>query len=306
MVAVRLRAHDSKHARMLAAVRRSWDRIDFRAGVPRGAMVVPEAHYLDAPELGLSWHQRVELNRLMTCFTCELFVHFEGYVIQYLERSGDRIPEVPRAVLDRFVAEERVHVEAFRRLLHTLRPDLYPDGLAGPDSALRFLRWGAGDELAVRCAPVGTFFLLAWLFEEITLCMPRILAAHPGESAALVVEVMALHAEEEAPHVAIDEQVLARMRAAPAWAAHAQAALALPLLAYVDAVVRRAWRRVIELAAHELALTRAQRARLRDRGPSQSDRLGTASFCDKLSRADVAGTSLLRWALRRELDRAGP
>jgi hypothetical protein len=300
MVAVRLRAHDSKHARLLAAVRRSWDRIDFRAGVPRGAMVVPEAHYLDASDLGLTRHQRTELNRLMTCFTCELFVHFEGYVIEYLERRGDRIPEVPGAVLDRFVAEERVHAEVFRRLLHTLRPDLYPEG------APRFLRWGAGDELALRCAPVGTFFLLAWLFEEITLCMPRILAAHPGESAALVVAVMALHAEEEEPHVAIDEQVLARMRAAPAWAAHAQAALALPLLAYVDAVVRRAWRRVVELAARELALTEPQRARLRDRGPSQSDRLGTASFCDKLARADVAGTSFLRWALRRELDRAGP
>ena len=41
------------------------------------------------------------------------------------------------------VAEERVHAEVFRRLLHTLRPDLYPDG------APRFLRWGAGDELAL-------------------------------------------------------------------------------------------------------------------------------------------------------------
>jgi hypothetical protein len=276
----------TKQARLDASIRRRWERIDWEAGVPRDALVLPEAHYLDLSRLRLTRDQRLALNRLMTCFTCELFVHFEGYVINYLERHGDRVPQLSPAVVTRFVAEERLHSEMFRRLLNELEPDLYPRG------ALRFLRWSTADDLALRLAPAGTFFLLTWFFEEITLCMPEILAAHPAEAAPLVAQVMTLHAEDEEPHVAIDERVLD----APS---HTDAALALPLLYYVDAVVRRAWRKLVAFAAKEIALDEAQCAALRDRGPSLSDRIGMERFNDKLARKSIA--PVLQWVLRREL-----
>ncbi|WP_437769054.1 LysE family transporter [Sorangium sp. So ce281] len=109
-----------------AAVRRRWDRIDWTRPIPPGALVIPEAHYMDVAGLGLTERQRVAINRLFTCFTCELFIHFEGYVIRYLERSAHRAPYLSAPVVARFVAEERTHAEMFRRLLHRLRPDLYP------------------------------------------------------------------------------------------------------------------------------------------------------------------------------------
>jgi hypothetical protein len=282
-------------ARLRAAVRTRWDRLDWSAAIPRDAFVIPESHYLGAPPLGLDEDQRVALNRLLACFTCELFVHFEGYVIGYLERHAPRIPALSQALVDRFVAEERVHCEMFRRLLVALRPDLYPT----PDAPLRFLRWGRRDDLIVRVAPPGTFFLLAWLFEEITLFVPRIMAATPDQSSALVAAVMHLHAEDEGPHVAIDEQMMTYLgqRGRMWW----DGAVVLPILHYIDGKAKRAQHAMADVATAELGLTADQRARLLARGPSQSDRMGMQSFVDKLADRDVAGTQLLRWILRREL-----
>lgn len=277
--------------------RARWERIDWSR--PSPAEVFPEAHWLDLGPLALAPATRAALVRLFACFTCELFVHFEAYVIRYLQGEAARIPGVPQAALARFVAEERVHTEAFERLLARLRPDLYPS------RAPRFLRWSRSDDAALALAPLGTFFLLAWLFEEITLFVPQALDRAPGRCDPVVEDVMRLHAREEAPHVAIDARVLERLAERPAWVSAAEGALTLPLLVYVDGKVRAAWRALVAHASAELELTAAQRTRLERRGPTQSDRWGMRSFEEKLRSRRVPGTALLRLALRRELARAG-
>lgn len=293
---------DERSTRIAAAVRERWDRLDWTAAIPE-ALVIPEAHYMDMAPLGLREWQRVRLNRLLACFTCELFIHFEGYVIAYLERWPERVPSLPRPLVTRFIAEERVHAEMFHRLLARLRPDLYD---AGEHARRRFLRWSASDDLALRLAPPGTFFLLAWLFEEITLMLPEVLAMAPGECSSLLADVMHLHAEEERPHVAIDERVLNQLiRGGPRWRVGAHTALALPLLAYVGGKVKHAWTALVAHADIEVALSSSQRRRLLARGPSLSDRLGIESFTRKLERRDLDAAPLLSWALRREL-RRGP
>lgn len=245
-------------------------------------------------DLGLAVTQRIALNRLFACFTCELFVHFEAYVIEYLERHRERVAFLPAKVLDRFVAEERVHSAMFRRLLSRCRPDLY----RGEAPELRFLHWKRSDDVALRLAPAGTFFVLAWLFEEITLFVPQALDAVPEQSAALVHAVMLLHAREELPHVALDARVMAHLSArSHRLATTLQTTLALPLLAFVDGRVRAAWRGVVALAAKELALTPAQARSLRDRGPSQSDVWGMQSFKQKIEESAVPGWRLLCIAL---------
>jgi hypothetical protein len=280
-----------------AAERRRWDALDWASPIVPSTLVMPEAHYVDVAGLGLSERQRVGLNRLFACFTCELFVHFEAYVIEYLGRPGRPVPGLAPVHVARMVDEERVHSEMFLRLLCKLRPDLYPGG-----AGLRFFRWRPGDEAAVRLAPPGTFFLLAWLFEEITLYVPRALDESPGQCSPLVADVMRLHAREERPHVALDARVMAHLAGRrPRLQAGLETALALPLLAYVDGKVQRAWRRLVALAGRELGLTPRQRARLRKRRPSQSDRLGTQSFVERMAATDLAGAGLLCWALRRGL-----
>jgi hypothetical protein len=299
-VSLQFSADPAGEDRLHAAVRRRWDRIDWARPIPAEALVIPEAHYMDVADLGLTGRQRAALNRLFACFTCELFIHFEGYVIRYLERSAHRAPCLSSPVVARFAAEERVHAEMFRRLLHKLRPDLYRTTAA----PLRFLRWGRGDDAALRLAPVGTFFLLAWYFEEITLFVPRAIEARPDQSAALVAEIMALHAREEEPHVAVDERVLRHLQEqSPRWITALQTALALPFLVYVDRTIGEAWRRLVTTAGRDLGLDAAQLRRLRERAPTQSDRWGTESFARKLEGHGLAGARLLCWALRRELGR---
>lgn len=281
-----------------ASIAARWERIDWAQPVAE-RFVIPERHYLDVAELGLDEARRIALNRLFACFTCELFVHFEGYVITYLERHHSRVPWLTDRQRARFVDEEAVHSAMFRRLLRRLRPDLYPR------DALFFLRWNRRDELALFLAPVGTFFLLAWLFEEITLGVPQVMAASPEQACPLVAEVMRLHAQEEAPHVALDRRVLAHLtEVSPRWLVAVQSALTLPFLAHVDTSVRGGWRRLVTHAASELRLSPAQVRALLHRGPSQSDRLGMASFVDKVTGARIAGTRPVCWALRQQLRQA--
>lgn len=293
---------DEHRARIAALVRARWDQLDWSTPI-LPSLVIPEVHYMDTAPLGLREWQRVRLNRLLACFTCELFIHFEGYVIAYLERWPGRVASLPPPLVRRFIAEEQVHAEMFHRLLHRLRPDLYDEA---PRARRRFLRWSASDDLALRLSPPGTFFLLAWLFEEITLMMPRILDETPDECSALLAQVMRLHADEERPHVAIDERMMnGLIREGPRWRVGLHTTLALPLLAYVGGKVQLAWSALVAHATDELALTLAQRRRLKDRGPSLSDRRGIESFTRKMDDSDLAGAPLLCWALRREL-RRGP
>jgi hypothetical protein len=281
-------------------VRRRWEALDWSTTIPEATTALPERHYLDLSSLGLSEVQRSRLNRAFACFTCELFIHFEGYVIAYLKRRTGKIPGLPEALVQRFLHEEEIHSEMFFRLLHRLDPARYPDERA----LLRYLRWGVSDDIALKLAPLGAFFLLAWLFEEITLFMPQVIEEAREPCDPLVAGVMRLHAREELPHVALDARVLEHLtRELPQWHASVHSALALPLLVYVDGKVRRAWRRLVAEESAALRLTAVQRGTLLERGPSQSDKLGMESFLEKLQGSGLAGSGLVSWVLSRELRR---
>ncbi|HMY56695.1 MAG TPA: hypothetical protein PK472_00485 [Pseudomonadota bacterium] len=287
--------------RLLDLVSRRWDKLDWRTPIPVDRLVITESHYMDVESLGFDPRGRNAINRLLACFTCELFIHFERYVIEFLEHRRHEIPFVPAAALDRFVAEEKAHSDAFYRLLVKLRPDLYSTK-ATTTTGLRFMHWTLGDDAAIALAPVGSFFLLAWLFEEITIYVPVALDKHPKQSAPLVSEVMRLHAKEEQPHVAIDARVLHHLaKEQPQWKTGADTLATLPLLVYSDLRTRTGWQRVVDLADTEIGLNPIQRQRLLTRGPSQSDRMGMASFADKIDKTPVALGSFLAFLLRRQL-----
>ena len=204
------------HGRLYDLVRRRWDKLDWKSPLPSGKLVVTEAHYMNVDRLRLTESARQQLNRLFACFTCELFIHFERYVIEFLEQRGQEVTAIPQPAIDRFVAEEKVHSEAFYRLLCKLRPDLYSERHSAT-TGLRFMHWNLKDELVVALSPVGSFFLLAWLFEEITLFVPIALDQHPEQCVPLLAEVMRLHAKEEQPHVALDTRVLLHKSREQSW-----------------------------------------------------------------------------------------
>jgi hypothetical protein len=292
-------------SRRARAVRARWEQLPWTAQLGADALVLPEAHYLDLAPLGLSTSARAALNRLLGCFTCELFIHFEAYVIEYLERHPDGLPGLPPHTLARFVDEERVHSAMFARLLHSLDPARYPALASGADprSVLRWLRWTGADARAVRLAPTGAFFLLAWLFEEITLFVPEVIQGAPNGVAPLAAAVMELHAREERAHVALDARVLAR-RPASRLRRWLDTAMALGLLVYVDRKVTRASRALVQEATRTLVLTPGQAKALLRRGPTASDRLGTESFAAQLAASPIASLPTLARVLRGALSRA--
>ena len=97
-------------------MRARWERIDWTAPLPPDSPGMPEGHYMGLDPLGLDPARRVALGRLFTCFTCELFVHFEGYVIRYLERVD------PSAA-----ARARAHYSCFNEIAD---PTEYGHGVA--------------------------------------------------------------------------------------------------------------------------------------------------------------------------------
>jgi hypothetical protein len=282
----------------------NWATLAWEEPICPDSFLIPESHYASVEPLGLSLEQRLKLNRLFTSFTCELFIHFELYLVTYLQRFPQRFPFLSERAVTRFIGEEQVHIAAFERLLRTLRPDLYAPNEGSLER--QFLRWSRADDRALRLSPVGTFFLLAWLFEEITLYVPHAFADGTAAS-PLVRSLMELHAKDERSHVAIDKRALnhMRQRVGPI-PAGAQTLLTLPLLAYVDSRVAQAWKRLARLATTELQLTPRQAALLDKRVPTQSDRLGTASFARKLRTLDLPGSRALCWTLLQNLGAPSP
>src|SRR3712207_9093100 len=76
---------------------------------PPRSTLLPYTTLFRSADLGLDEPRRVALNRLFACFSCELFIHFEAYVIRYLERYPSRLGFLPGPLVARFLAEERVH-----------------------------------------------------------------------------------------------------------------------------------------------------------------------------------------------------
>jgi hypothetical protein len=242
----------------------------------------------------LTPEQRVRLNHLAVRFSCESFVHFERYVIEYLQRYPERLGPLPERLVRRFVEEEQVHVDAFYLSLERLRPDLH----AG--RVLRMHRWGWVDRLLLRLSPTVTFFLLAALFEEMTLYVPVVMDERPEESYAPLHAVMRQHAKEERGHVAIDERVLAHAASTQprAWVG-VQVLLMLGLMACVGMQMNRAWKRGVEAFAREEGLSTAQRRALLGKKLSRSDELGIQSFTARLGDSPLWGARLLRAVLEK-------
>ncbi|HMU38054.1 MAG TPA: diiron oxygenase [Pseudomonadota bacterium] len=295
--------HTKNEGRLINLITRRWEQLDWQASFPPDGPVVSEAHYLDVPSMNLSDDKRWRLNRLFACFTCELFIHFERYLVEFLQRNRYQLPNIPAVAIDRFIAEEQVHTASFFRLLHKLRPDLY-DAQSTPKDSMRFLIWSLGDEAAVSFSPIGSFFLLAWLFEEITLFLPIALDRQPEQCAPLLHEVMRLHAKEELAHVAIDERILANLQKEQTRFRSARdTILSLPLLVYADLRAKQGWRNAVALLSSEITLSDEQRNRLLHRGPSLSDQLGIASFADKIAKTKVPLAQSLSFVLKLELRR---
>lgn len=272
----------------------AWGRIDWSPPVPE-QFLIPEHHYQMRGDCSfLTPAQRVRLNHLAVRFSCESFVHFERYVIEYLLRYPERLGPLPERLVRRFVDEELAHVEAFYVSLQKLSPELYPE------RRLRMHHWGWVDELLLRVSPVVSFFLMAALFEEMTLYVPVVMDERLEESYAPLHEVMRLHAKEERGHVAIDERVLAHgARTQPRWLVAIQVVLALLLMACVGKLMDRAWRRGVEQFARQEGLTSRQRRALEGKKLSRSDELGVRSFAARLERSPLCGAGLMRAVLEK-------
>ncbi len=275
-----------------------WDAIAYGAGSD-DSFVAPEDHWPQFAALGLSFPQRLAVNRLALCFSCEMVAHFEQYVIDYLETRRARLKGSlsERAAL-RFADDEREHVRGFLRLLRTLSGDGYRDG------RLRYLKWTLLDRLVVRLAPAVTFFVAADLLEELFVHLHYVMEEQPEQSLPAARDVMALHAREEKSHLAMDDRVIRKLGESTwrGWFA-VQAVMSLAILVIVDFKTARAWRGLVRLHAAELGLSPVQARALERKTLSGSDVRGLRAFIARRTEKPFPGSRLLCWVLARPLAR---
>ena len=252
---------------------RTWSDIRYDVPVPNHPLV-PHEHWPSLCVENLTTAQTTKLNHLACEFMCEMFVHFERYIIDYIEKYKSKFTHVvSEELLDRFVQEEVDHTEAFYRLLELLNPQHYPT------RKLRFLSWGFWDEFVIRFTPVSTFFLVAALFEEMTLFVPDVMEEGEQEAFAPILDVMRLHAKEEKSHIGIDRKILKAYRSKmPNWLFAFQSFLSLPIMLYVDKSLARAWKRTAIAFGKREGLSKEQIKKISKRSASTSDILGIQSF----------------------------
>ena len=268
----------------------TWNAIDWSLPVPRAELIAAD-HYAVERLDHLTPGQRIAFSHLATCHTCELFIHFERYLIEYVERHIATLPG-GSARWRRFVADERRHVAAFERLLVRIRPDLYAHGEP------RFMRWGRADDLLVALTRPVPFFLLAALFEEITLWVPQMMQGAQVHD-PIVFEVMQLHADDERRHIAMDKLVLREARdRLPDWQLRVDVWSVLPLLVHCDRRARAGWKRMTAQLATE---HRIDRSDVEDRAASLSDRRGMESFAEQLRQLELPGGAQLASVLERSV-----
>jgi len=261
-----------------------WHLIDYAHTAPDD-FVIPEGHWPGFDIEGLDRGQRVRLNQLATVFMCEMFVHFEEYIVRFVERHKPRLTaHIREDKLDRFIEEEVDHINAFYALLKLFRPDEYPT------SCLRMLKWSSADDFLVKTASIPAFFFTAALFEEMTLYVVDVMNEDPTQSFAPVHSVMELHAKEEKSHVGIDNHLLRQTaRERPRIVFLSQIALSLPIIVYSNLALTRSWNRQARDFGRREGLSRAQTRRIAKRGLSSSDKLGLENFFRKQRKLAVPG-----------------
>lgn len=272
--------------------RLSWETIDYSPPLP-DSFLVPEHHWPRFQHNSLSALQRVRLNHFATYFMCEMFIHFERSIIEYIEMHRGRLQPLSSAQIQRFIEEELAHVRAFETLALKIRPDLYRDGP-------RFLKRAAADSFIVKRTPVSTFFLMAALFEEMTLFVHTVMTENPGQSWKPCLDVMHLHALEERGHIGMDRLIIEGRRAG-AVQKHLESMILLPLVLYSDMRVARAWKKAAAFFSKEEGLTQAQSRQIAQKGMSRSDMLGMASYVQKNKDRPLPGNGLLCFALAQKI-----
>jgi hypothetical protein len=273
------------------AARLSWDTIDYSAALPDGC-IVPEAHWPGLQGNLLKSEQRVRLNHFAAYFMCEMFIHFERSIIDYMQLHKVRIlRHLSEKQFRRFIDEELDHVQAFEKLARKIRPDLYLD-------KPRFMVPTAMDRLVVRRTALSTFFVMAALFEEMTLFVAPVMEDDLSQSWQPALDVMRLHALEERGHVGMDCILIEGSTARNgAFRTRLEMIPLLPLVAYSDARVAGAWKKAAAHFAREEHLQKHEARQIADKGMSASDILGMRSFVQKSRRWAVPGTTLLCLAL---------
>lgn len=269
----------------------SWASINYGAAVPDD-FLVPEFHWPGLMNGSLTLEQRIRLNHFATYFMCEMFIHFERSIIDYMQlHRAVILNHLSEKQVNRFIDEELDHVHAFETLARMIRPDLY-------STEPRFLVPTLLDSLVVKHTPLSPFLAMAALFEEMTLFVCTVMEEDPTQSWQPALDVMQLHAREERGHIGMDRIVIEGSVARRGrFRTRIEMAALLPLVAYSDARVARAWRKAAAFFAKEEALPKAQAAKIAQKGMSRSDILGMRSFVEKNRQRSVPGTSLLCLAL---------
>lgn len=271
--------------------RLTWQTIDYSPALP-DSFLIPEHHWPGLRADVLPMHLRVRLNHLASYFMCEMFIHFERSIIDYmLIHEGAILRCVTRAQFDRFIKEERDHIAAFETLARKIRPDLYQD-------KPRFLVPAFLDRAVLKHTPLSCFFMMAALFEEMTLYVYPVMLEKPEESWKPCLDVMRLHALEERGHIGLDRIIVAnRLERQGPMRTRAQMAWLLPLVAYSDRRIAHAWKRAVKFFAAAERLTPAQTRAISSKGLSRSDIDGIRAYVQKNSQKPVPGSGPLCFAL---------
>ena len=104
-----------------------WTDIDYSQPLPDNYLVPPH-HWPELEHNLLDEKHKIKLNHLLTYFTCEMFIHFERSIIQYMEFNQEKLLEhASKTQIEKFIEEEKEHIHAFEKLAELIRPDLYKD-----------------------------------------------------------------------------------------------------------------------------------------------------------------------------------
>lgn len=275
---------------------KDWDNL-FASISINDSFLVPEHHWPKLQKSSLGKAERILLNHFLTYFMCEMFIHFEKLIIQYMEIHREQILlHVTAKQIDRFIQEEKGHIQGFESLARKLRPDLFMKNQP------MFLQVSPSDEKVILNTPIISFFMMAALFEEMTLFVPTVMEENLKEASAPVLELMQFHAKEEKSHIGIDRKIVTSLSLKQSkWKTHWEMQSLLPLVVYSNTRVEKAWKQAAEFIAKELKLNKKQTQEISSKGLSKSDALGMRSYIQKNQEKPISGNGMLCFVLKQLL-----
>ncbi len=259
--------------------------------------LIPEHHWPALQKSSLSIDDRIRLNHFLTYFMCEMFIHFEKLIIQYMQFHRNKILlHASEKQIDRFIQEEESHIKGFESLAFKLRPDLFTD--RNP----RFLAINSSDQMVIRHTSMLPFFMMAALFEEMTLFIPTVMEENLDDSSAPVLELMRYHAKEEKSHIGIDRKiVMGTIQTQSKLKSNWEMQSLLPLVVYSNLRVENAWKKASIFFSQERGLTKKQSKEIVSKGLSKSDQMGMQSYIQKNIDKPILGNGILCFVLKQLL-----